>query len=62
MSGLGSHAGFIIAAYVVTALTIAALATWIALDRCAVTRRLKQLEADGVRRRSEQGPSGGAAR
>jgi heme exporter protein D len=55
MLALGPHAGFIIAAYAVTAATIGGLAAWILFDRRAVRRRLKQLEAEGVRRRSEQG-------
>lgn len=52
---LGPHAGFIVAAYGVTALTVVALAGWILVDRRAVKRRLRQLEADGIRRRSERG-------
>lgn len=56
LPALGPHAGFIVAAYAVTALTVAALAAWILIDRRAIRRRLKQLEADGVRRRSERAP------
>jgi heme exporter protein D len=55
---LGPHAGFIVAAYAVTVLTIGGLAGWIVLDRRALRQRLDELERRGIRRRSagrEQG-------
>ena len=51
---LGSHAGFIIAAYAIAALVIFGLIVWIELDNRAQRRRLKELHAKGVTRRSEQ--------
>jgi heme exporter protein D len=47
-----THAGFIAAAYIVTALVLAGLVAWIAVDGRAQRRRLADLEARGVRRRS----------
>ena len=49
---LGPHADFIIAAYIVTAIVVAALIGWIALDYAALRRVLGDLDARGVRRRS----------
>jgi heme exporter protein D len=50
---LGPHAAFIIAAYAVAALAIAALIVWVIADHRAQSRLLAELEARGVRRRSE---------
>jgi len=49
---LGTHAGFILAAYGLTILIVAALALWIVLDGRIQRRRLAELEARGIRRRS----------
>jgi heme exporter protein D len=49
-----THAGFIVAAYLVTALVLAGLVGWIVLDGRALRRRLAELEARGIRRRSAQ--------
>ncbi len=46
------HAGFIIAAYLVTAVVLAVTVVWIVLDGRLQRRRLAELEARGVRRRS----------
>jgi heme exporter protein D len=46
------HAGFILAAYLVTAAVLLALFVWIILDGRRMRRRLADLEARGVRRRS----------
>jgi heme exporter protein D len=51
---LGQHAGFIVAAYSVAALVLAALIGWIALDYRAQRTLLDELEARGVRRRSRR--------
>ncbi|HZS65078.1 MAG TPA: heme exporter protein CcmD [Xanthobacteraceae bacterium] len=51
---LGPHADFIISAYAATALVIAVLAAWIWLDFRALIRRLAELEARGITRRSER--------
>jgi heme exporter protein D len=47
-----SHAGFIAAAYIATAFVLLALVVWIVLDGRAQRRRLADLEARGIRRRS----------
>lgn len=47
-----SHAGYIAAAYIVSAIVLVALAAWIILDGRAQRRRLADLEARGIRRRS----------
>lgn len=48
----GEHGFFIIACYGVSALALGALALWIFADGRLVRRRLEELEARGVRRRS----------
>ena len=53
---LGPHADFIIAAYVIAALVIIGLIVWVELDNRAQQRRLKDLQAQGVTRRSGQPP------
>jgi heme exporter protein D len=52
MPDLGQHAAFIIAAYAVTFVAIAALALFIVEDDRKQRRMLAELEAQGVRRRS----------
>jgi heme exporter protein D len=56
MMGLGPHANFIVASYIVTAFMVAALIVWIAVDYAAQRRILGDLEARGVRRRSQTMP------
>ncbi len=51
---LGPHADFIVAAYIVTAIVVAALIGWIALDYAALRRVLGRLDEHGVRRRSQR--------
>ena len=51
--GLGPHAGFIIAAYLVTGVVVLGLVVWVMADRRAQARALADLEMRGVRRRSE---------
>lgn len=51
---LGPHAGFIEAAYAVTALIIAALVLWVVLDRRRQQRLIADLEAQGIVRRSDR--------
>ncbi|TCK16687.1 heme exporter protein D [Ancylobacter aquaticus] len=48
----GEHGFFILACYGVSAFTLGALALWTVLDGRGVRRRLDELEARGVRRRS----------
>jgi len=47
-----SEAGFVAVAYIVTAVALVALIAWIILDGRAQKRRLADLEARGIRRRS----------
>ncbi len=49
------HAGFIIAAYMVTLVVLVVLVAWIVLDGRLQRRRLAELEARGIRRRSARG-------
>jgi heme exporter protein D len=49
------HTGFIAAAYLATVLVLAGLVAWTILDGRAQRRRLAELEARGVRRRSAGG-------
>ena len=49
---LGPHALFIVAAYVAAAVVIGALTAWVLFDHRAQKRRLDELEARGVTRRS----------
>ena len=49
---LGPHAGFIVAAYAVACVVIAALIGWIIADHRAQPRTLEDLERSGVTRRS----------
>jgi heme exporter protein D len=50
---LGPHALFIEASYIVTAVIVAALILWIVLDYAAQRRILGDLDARGIRRRSQ---------
>jgi heme exporter protein D len=50
---LGPHAAFIVAAYLITALVVAGLIVWVIADNRAQARALAELDARGVRRRSE---------
>jgi len=55
MSALGNHGGFIVAAYLIVVVVLAGVVTWIVLDGRALKRRLADLEARGIRRRSAGG-------
>lgn len=55
MAVLGDHGGYIVAAYLVVVGVLAGLVAWIVLDGRALKRRLADLEARGVRRRSARG-------
>jgi len=52
---MSGHAGFIAAAYLATAAVLAALVLWVVADGRTQRRRLADLEARGVRRRSATG-------
>lgn len=51
---LGPHAAFIVAAYAVGIVVVAGLIAWVMLEYRAQTRALADLEARGVKRRSER--------
>ena len=51
---LGPHADFIVAAYGIAVLVVAALIGWVVLDHRAQRRSLERLEARGITRRSER--------
>lgn len=55
MFGLGPHAGFIVAAYAAVAVTLIVTIGKIVFDYRGLGRRIRALEARGVRRRSEAG-------
>jgi heme exporter protein D len=58
MLGLGPHWGFIVAAYGLALAVLAGVIAWIRLDFIAQRRRLADLEARGVRRRSDTADAG----
>jgi len=51
---MSAHALYVTAAYSITALVLAGLIGWILLDQRARKRELAELEAAGVRRRSDK--------
>lgn len=52
------HELYVLAAYAISALVLAALVGWILLDQRGRRRELAELEASGARRRSERrGPA-----
>jgi heme exporter protein D len=51
---LGQHANFILAAYAAAILIIGGLIAWVLLDYRAQLRKLADMNARGVTRRSEQ--------
>ncbi len=54
---LGPHAAFIWAAYATVAVVLAALVGWLVLDGRRQRQLVDELEARGVRRRSQRTPS-----
>jgi heme exporter protein D len=53
---LGTHAGFIIAAYLAGIVVIAGLIVWVIADYATQKRLLGELEKQGVTRRSSAAP------
>ena len=51
---LGPHVAFIVSAYGIATAIVAAMITWIIVDHRQQQRRLADLEARGVMRRSER--------
>jgi heme exporter protein D len=54
---LGPHAGFIWAAYAVVGVVLAALVAWLVLDGRRQQHLVDELEARGIRRRSQRSSS-----
>jgi heme exporter protein D len=48
-----THVGYILAAWLATALVLLGLVAWVALDLRTQKRKLARLEEQGLRRRSE---------
>jgi heme exporter protein D len=53
---LGPHAAFIVGAYAVALLIVAALVGWVLIDDRRQRQILSELEAKGITRRSERSP------
>ncbi|MGX9147380.1 heme exporter protein CcmD [Mesorhizobium sp. 128a] len=51
---MSAHALYVTAAYAITAIVLAGLIGWVLLDQRARKRDLAELEATGVRRRSDK--------
>jgi len=51
---LGPHAGFIISAYIIATMVVAALVIWVAADHVAQKRALADLDRRGITRRSAE--------
>jgi heme exporter protein D len=49
---LGPYASFIVTSYALVAVVVALLIGWVAIDYRGQTRRLRELDASGVTRRS----------
>ncbi len=52
---LGPHAAYIWASYAFAALVVAGLVLWLMLDGRKQQRLIEELEARGIRRRSDKG-------
>jgi heme exporter protein CcmD len=55
MAALPAHIGFVIAAYAVVVAVLVVLVAVLRLEYRRLTRRIGELEARGIRRRSETG-------
>lgn len=58
MTPLGSYAPFILISYLATAVVIATLIFWVALEQRVQERHLRDLHRSGIARRSGAGLSG----
>jgi len=56
---LGPHAGFIWSAYAAAAVVLSILLAWLVIDGRRQQRQISELEARGVRRRSDRPPAQG---
>jgi heme exporter protein D len=52
---MSAHALYVTAAYAITAMALAGLVGWILIDQRQRRKELAELEAAGVRRRSDRG-------
>lgn len=57
---MSTHALYVTAAYAITAVTLAGLIGWVLLDQRARKRELAELEAAGIRRRSDKAKAAGS--
>ncbi|GAA0595669.1 heme exporter protein CcmD [Paenochrobactrum glaciei] len=55
-----THITYVVASYVISALVLTGMITWILLDQRAQRSELQRLEAQGVRRRSRRTQEDGA--
>jgi heme exporter protein D len=55
LTEVATHTGFILAAYLAAAVVLTAVTLWILVDGRSLRRRLADLEARGIRRRSAKG-------
>lgn len=55
-----THITYVVASYVISALVLTGMITWILLDQRAQRSELQRLEAQGVRRRSRRTQKDGA--
>lgn len=55
-----THITYVVASYVISALVLTGMITWILLDQRAQRSELQRLEAQGVRRRSRRIQADGA--
>jgi heme exporter protein D len=55
VTSLGPYANFILASYLLVAIVVLILIVWIGLDYRHQTQHLRELEANGVVRRSGRG-------
>ena len=59
---MSPHALYVAAAYAITAVALAGLVGWVLLDQRARKKELAELEASGVRRRSDKPARDGTVR
>lgn len=54
IESLGPHSGFILAAYAASVIIVFAVLGWILADGVLLRRQMRDLEARGIRRRSDR--------
>ncbi len=62
IDALGPYAGYILACYAIATVTILGLIAWVTMDHAGLTRKLREMEERGVRRRSARLAAGGSDR